>query len=76
MELRGSELGQRNSGIPLQLPRHVRRRVGDLPFEWLRQIARKSGKMRRPPVSDDDSPLSGSEDDSDGGTLFVLRFRF
>lgn len=43
-------------GIPLRLPRRVRRRVGDLPFEWLREIGRKSGQM------DDASEESDSEE--------------
>ncbi|KZT68443.1 hypothetical protein DAEQUDRAFT_727778 [Daedalea quercina L-15889] len=33
-------------GIALRLPRRVRRRVGDLPFEWLREIARRSGRAQ------------------------------
>ncbi|GBE78664.1 hypothetical protein SCP_0115550 [Sparassis crispa] len=35
-----------SAGIALRLPRKVRRRVGELPFEWLREIARRSGRMR------------------------------
>ncbi|KAH9931213.1 protein-tyrosine phosphatase-like protein [Fomitopsis serialis] len=47
--------GGRGSGIALRLPRRVRRRVGDLPFEWLREIARRSGRTKE----------SGSESESD-----------
>ncbi|KAH9915641.1 uncharacterized protein B0H18DRAFT_1124780 [Fomitopsis serialis] len=43
------------SGIALRLPRRVRRRVGDLPFEWLREIARRSGRTKE----------SSSESESD-----------
>ncbi len=32
-------------GIPLKLPRRVRRRVEELPFEWLREIGRRSGTV-------------------------------
>ena len=32
-------------GIPLKLPRRVRRRVEELPFEWLRDIGRRSGTL-------------------------------
>ncbi|OBZ79060.1 Receptor-type tyrosine-protein phosphatase gamma [Grifola frondosa] len=35
-----------SEGIPLRLPRRVRRRVGELPFEWLRAIARRSGPAK------------------------------
>ena len=42
IELNRNSRANHNEGIPLQLPRRVRRRVGELPFEWLRQIARKS----------------------------------
>ncbi|KAJ7785694.1 hypothetical protein B0H16DRAFT_1294690 [Mycena metata] len=31
--------------IPLRLPRRVRRRVGELPFQWLRDIARRAGPV-------------------------------
>ncbi|KAI0716182.1 hypothetical protein C8T65DRAFT_768879 [Cerioporus squamosus] len=59
------ELGSRDTkgvageGIPLKLPRRVRRRVGELPFEWLRQIARKSRR------STDSSSSSEQLSDSD-----------
>ncbi len=48
-----------DDGIPLRLPRHFRRRMGDLPFKWLRAIARRSGKVRDEPETDDG--------DEDGG---------
>lgn len=54
--------GSLNS-IPLKLSRSVRRRLGELPFEWLRQIARKSGKLR--PVVEDTQSSDDSENDSD-----------
>ncbi|TBU39645.1 hypothetical protein BD309DRAFT_1022005 [Dichomitus squalens] len=53
------ELGSRDAknpnseGIPLKLPRRVRRRVGELPFEWLRQIARKSRHVTESSSTDD-----------------------
>ncbi|KAI0641211.1 hypothetical protein C8Q79DRAFT_920259 [Trametes meyenii] len=65
------ELGSRESkgkegeGIPLKLPRRVRRRVGELPFEWLRQIARKSRRVTESSSADDSDESSDS--DSDGG---------
>ncbi|GJE96824.1 tyrosine protein phosphatase domain-containing protein [Phanerochaete sordida] len=40
-------------GIPLRLSRRVRRRVGDLPFEWLREIARRSGHVSDESLSSD-----------------------
>ncbi|KAH8101595.1 hypothetical protein BXZ70DRAFT_891438 [Cristinia sonorae] len=49
LELRGSDASinaAASGGIQLKLPRRVRRRVGDLPFEWLRRIARRSGKIK------------------------------
>ncbi|KAI0638772.1 hypothetical protein C8Q77DRAFT_1151802 [Trametes polyzona] len=60
------ELGSRDpkgtggEGIPLKLPRRVRRRVGELPFEWLREIARKSRR-----VTDSSSTTDDSDDSSD-----------
>ncbi|KAI0770943.1 hypothetical protein BD413DRAFT_613474 [Trametes elegans] len=59
------ELGSRDNkgtdgeGIPLKLPRRVRRRVGELPFEWLREIARKSRR-----VTESSSPAEESDDSS------------
>ncbi|KAI0762248.1 hypothetical protein C8Q74DRAFT_137813 [Fomes fomentarius] len=61
------ELGNKSAateGIPLKLPRRVRRRVGELPFEWLREIARKS--RRSTESSSSISEASGSSSDSDG----------
>ncbi|KAH9855738.1 hypothetical protein C2E23DRAFT_882536 [Lenzites betulinus] len=60
------ELGSRDlkstegEGIPLKLPRRVRRRVGELPFEWLREIARKSRR-----ATDNSSTTEESEDSTD-----------
>ena len=70
MELRGSDAGPSGSstssgGIALKLPRRVRQRVGDLPFEWLRQIARRSGKIRGEPTSEEEEEESGSSEDDD-----------
>jgi tyrosine-protein phosphatase 2/3 len=42
-------------GIPLQLPRRVRRRIGELPFEWLRVIGRKCGSLDDSEDSDSDN---------------------
>ncbi|RPD56252.1 hypothetical protein L227DRAFT_508776 [Lentinus tigrinus ALCF2SS1-6] len=59
------ELGSRvakgtdGEGIPLKLPRRVRRRVGELPFEWLRQIARKSRHATEGSSSTDLPPSDG-----------------
>ncbi|KAI6010169.1 hypothetical protein EDC04DRAFT_809914 [Pisolithus marmoratus] len=46
--------------IPLRLPRRVRRRVTDLPFAWLREIAHRS-TVRRLPLP---SRICGSESES------------
>jgi tyrosine-protein phosphatase 2/3 len=54
LELGGG--GGSGDGIPLKLSRRVKRRLGDLPFEWLREIAKKSGSVG------EDSPSSGSAD--------------
>ena len=51
--------GSDGEGIPLKLPRRVRRRVGELPFEWLRQIARKS---RHASESSSSTDLSSDSD--------------
>ncbi len=72
-------------GIPLNLPRRVRRRIGELPFEWLREIARRSGKISSD-SSSSSSPSSTtttsaseteytdeSEDDSDQDMLRDVR---
>ncbi|KAJ7771915.1 hypothetical protein DFH07DRAFT_734172 [Mycena maculata] len=34
--------------IPLRLPRRVRRRISELPFQWLRDIARRAGPVTPP----------------------------
>ncbi|EMD41341.1 hypothetical protein CERSUDRAFT_78993 [Gelatoporia subvermispora B] len=62
IELAGGPASQRGTGIQLRLPRRVRRRVGELPFEWLREIARRSGRAKE---SDSDSD-SMSEDSVSG----------
>ncbi|KAI0736049.1 hypothetical protein C8Q76DRAFT_714283 [Earliella scabrosa] len=67
------ELGSRSrdsqsadgEGIPLKLPRRVRRRVGELPFEWLRQIARKSRHATESSSSTSSSSESDLGSDSD-----------
>ncbi|KIP04071.1 hypothetical protein PHLGIDRAFT_129772 [Phlebiopsis gigantea 11061_1 CR5-6] len=50
-------------GIPLKLSRRVRRRVSELPFDWLREIARKSGKVSEENTSADsdkeEKPMPG-----------------
>ncbi|OCH89842.1 hypothetical protein OBBRIDRAFT_777960 [Obba rivulosa] len=61
LELAGGPASQRGTGIQLRLPRRVRRRVGELPFEWLREIARRSGR-----VKDDNESTSSSDDSSSG----------
>ncbi|KAJ6626987.1 hypothetical protein B0H10DRAFT_1870462 [Mycena sp. CBHHK59/15] len=37
--------------IPLHLPRRVRRRIPELPFQWLRTIARRAAPASPPPPS-------------------------
>lgn len=55
--------------IPLQLPRRVRKRIKDLPFPWLQDIAKSAAPVPRRPrtLSDNNSTTSDSEteDDSD-----------
>ncbi|KAI6134213.1 hypothetical protein EDD17DRAFT_1455095, partial [Pisolithus thermaeus] len=46
--------------IPLRLPQRVRRRINDLPFAWLREIARRSTVRCLPPSSH----ICGSESES------------
>ncbi|KAI0791825.1 hypothetical protein C8Q75DRAFT_805424 [Abortiporus biennis] len=60
-----SDERNKSSGIPLKLPRRVRRRVGELPFEWLRGIARKSGKTRgaSDETDDDIESVTSSSDE-------------
>lgn len=40
--------------IPLRLPKRVRRRINDLPFPWIREIARRSA-VRRSIISESES---------------------
>lgn len=67
MELgRGPEVGT-GAGIALRLPKRVRRRAGELPFEWLREIARRSGKVRDEYETENEMESdSDSEDDESG----------
>lgn len=53
--------------IPLRLPRRVRRRINDLPFQWLRDIARRSAP--KPPSASEimDSDVSSDEETEDDG---------
>ncbi|EIN13344.1 hypothetical protein PUNSTDRAFT_78857, partial [Punctularia strigosozonata HHB-11173 SS5] len=44
--------------IPLRLPASIRRRIDDLPFEWLRDIARRADDMSR---SDQDGDLDDED---------------
>ncbi|EIW65306.1 uncharacterized protein TRAVEDRAFT_55884 [Trametes versicolor FP-101664 SS1] len=66
------ELGSRDAkgahgeGIPLKLPRRVRQRVGELPFEWIRQIARKSRRVTDSSSTTEDSDSSASDIDLPG----------
>lgn len=59
--------GAGSSGEPivLRLPRRVRRRVGDLPFEWLREIARRSGRARETSSSEEDDDDDDDEEMGD-----------
>lgn len=59
--------GLEDDGIPLTLPRRVRRRVGELPFEWLREIARRSCKVHGDTDDDEGDGEEGmSPNDSSG----------
>ncbi|CAA7271415.1 unnamed protein product [Cyclocybe aegerita] len=55
--------------IPLQLPRRVRRRMQDLPFPWLQQIARRASKAPPRHKTLSDSSSSESEDDDASSVL-------
>lgn len=45
-------------GIPLKLSRKVKGRIEDLPFEWLKEIARRSGQLTDETPSDkEEKPL-------------------
>ncbi|EDR15085.1 uncharacterized protein LACBIDRAFT_300875 [Laccaria bicolor S238N-H82] len=50
--------------IPLRLPRRVRRRIHELPFPWLQNIAHRAGKAVNIPSSQSDLLSSDSDDDS------------
>jgi len=50
--------------IPLCLPRRVRRRIHELPFPWLQNIAHRAGKAVNIPSSQSDVLSSDSDDDS------------
>ena len=54
--------------IPLRLPRRVRRRINELPFPWLRDIARRAANAVLPNKSISDTSSSESENDSDGAS--------
>ncbi|KAI1785731.1 hypothetical protein LXA43DRAFT_105595 [Ganoderma leucocontextum] len=66
------ELGSKDSktthseGIPLKLSRRVRRRVGELPFEWLREIARKSRRDQESSSAGESDLGCGSDGASEG----------
>lgn len=52
--------------IPLRLSRRVRHRIHDLPFPWLREIARRAAKLaprNRPAIDSASSTSEESEDD-------------
>ncbi|KAF9652061.1 hypothetical protein BDM02DRAFT_352315 [Thelephora ganbajun] len=49
--------------IPLTLPASVRERIADLPFRWLRHIARRAA-----PASRDYTPLECSAENTEGDT--------
>ncbi|KAF7320133.1 hypothetical protein MKEN_00797800 [Mycena kentingensis (nom. inval.)] len=51
--------------IPLRLPRRVRRRITELPFDWLRQIAFKAAPAT-PPMVIDPNAIRGRKDMSSG----------
>lgn len=51
--------------IALRLPRRVRRRIHDLPFRWLQDIARRAGNAPHLHKSVSDSSSSESEDTDD-----------
>jgi hypothetical protein len=55
--------------IPLRLPRRVRRRIHDLPFDWLREIARRAAKSGPRPRSAIDSTSSTSEESEDDESI-------
>ena len=48
--------------IPLRLPRRVRRRISDLPFRWLQDIARRSALRPSPSSSSIESDNESSDE--------------
>ncbi|KAF7310464.1 hypothetical protein HMN09_00588800 [Mycena chlorophos] len=60
--------------IPLRLPRRVRRRISELPFDWLRQIAGKAAPIT--PPMDPDALSSSGDESSDSSISNVHRFRY
>ncbi|KAH7883981.1 hypothetical protein F5I97DRAFT_1813161 [Phlebopus sp. FC_14] len=51
--------------LPLRLPRHVRRRIHDLPFRWLQDIVRKSAVRRSTSARSCASGLESESESSD-----------
>lgn len=65
--------------IPLRLPRRVRRRVSELPFQWLREIARKAAPVTPPqqeiaPYAFRGRPESSEDESSDSSGAYCLSF--
>ncbi|KAJ7451163.1 hypothetical protein FB451DRAFT_1526204, partial [Mycena latifolia] len=54
--------------IPLRLPRRVRRRIAELPFQWLRDIARRAAPVTPPPPSSSSASGGPSDSSSTSGT--------
>lgn len=54
--------------IPLRLPKRVRKRINDLPFEWLREISRRADIKLEESTSSD----SADSDDSSGQPRPIL----
>ncbi|KAI0659189.1 hypothetical protein C8Q70DRAFT_933571 [Cubamyces menziesii] len=68
LELGSREPKDAGEGIPLKLPRRVRRRVGELPFEWLREIARKSRRVTESSSTAEENSESSDSDGDSGGS--------
>lgn len=51
-------------GIPLRLPKRVRRRIEDLPFQWLKDIGRRAGVASDSSSASDDSRSDYESDSS------------
>ncbi|KAJ3724323.1 hypothetical protein DFJ43DRAFT_1003066, partial [Lentinula guzmanii] len=47
--------------IPLRLPKRVRKRIDDLPFEWLREISRRADVKPEDSLSSDEHDSTSSE---------------